>query len=624
MTLQGTAFATDPAGRALACTVIRGEPAKLLVFDLASGELRRRLPLIGAKGAWNATAASDGSVYIGTDDNGRLYRWIPGEKAVRDLGQVAPHQTFVWDVAAGEDGEVFLGTYPGCQVLRYQPKDGFTDVGRGPVAPGENYVRGITYDPSTKKIFAGVGAHAHLIELDPATGDKQNILPPKYADKTFVYSVDIAGGKLFALLTDGPITLVMDPATHAVEATLQNAAAQQVLSARSPDGDKVYYVAGGKIVSYDLKTHLTQPTPASAAPDVIGMHWMRLDQPNFPGDTLIALTRRGRVIQFNPATGNCADRQLQPPPEPVPIQSIAAGPDGKIYSGGYLVGGLSVFDPATNSHVQLGSISQPEGIGSLGKNLYLGLYPHARLFTFDTSLAFDGKTNPRQLDELHRVGQDRPMAVLAVPSLGRVFFGTVPDYGTLGGALAALDPASDDIEVQRNLVKDQSIVSLACADGLIIGGTSVSGGLGIKPTTREAKLFIWNPKQNRKTFETVAVPGAKLITGLLIGPHNTLWGVGQGTLFSFDLARREIINRKPLGFSRLTDEPADHWWREAALALHSNGNIYGSMNGRLFCIDPATGSVTVLRERKGDGLIAIDRSGRIYFRNRANLWRYAP
>ena len=52
MTLQGSTFTSDPGGRELLCTVIRGDPAKLLVFDAASGELLHRLPLEGAHGGW--------------------------------------------------------------------------------------------------------------------------------------------------------------------------------------------------------------------------------------------------------------------------------------------------------------------------------------------------------------------------------------------------------------------------------------------------------------------------------------------------------------------------------------------------------------------------------------------
>jgi hypothetical protein len=151
MTLQGTTFARDPAGRDLVCTVIRGEPAKLLVFDIKTGDLLHRLALDGAHGAWNAATATDGSVYVGTDDEGKLFRWTPGEPAIKDLGRVAKDQTFVWDVAPGADGEVFCGTYPGCGVIRYHPNDGFSDVGRGRVAAGEDYVRALAFDPASRR-----------------------------------------------------------------------------------------------------------------------------------------------------------------------------------------------------------------------------------------------------------------------------------------------------------------------------------------------------------------------------------------------------------------------------------------------------------------------------------------
>src|SRR5436305_9378233 len=78
-TLIGTTFAKEPSGREVVCTVMRGQPAKLLVYDLKSGTLLHKLALEGADGAWNATTASDGTIYVGTDANGNLYRWVPGE-----------------------------------------------------------------------------------------------------------------------------------------------------------------------------------------------------------------------------------------------------------------------------------------------------------------------------------------------------------------------------------------------------------------------------------------------------------------------------------------------------------------------------------------------------------------
>src|SRR3954447_19779269 len=105
-TIIGTTFGKDGAGRDVVYTVMRGHPAKLLSFELETGALLQSLPLDGATGAWNACTASDGSIYVGTDANAHLYRYVPGEKEAHDLGLVAPGQNFVWDVTSGKDGEV--------------------------------------------------------------------------------------------------------------------------------------------------------------------------------------------------------------------------------------------------------------------------------------------------------------------------------------------------------------------------------------------------------------------------------------------------------------------------------------------------------------------------------------
>ena len=622
LTLQGTAFTRHPDARDLICTVIRGQPAKLLVFDLKSGELLHRLPLEGANGGWNATTASDGSVYVGSDDNGHLYRWIPGQTQARDLGQVAPDQTFAWDVAAGRDGEVFVATYPGCQAIRYHPDEGFKDVAGGNVAPPENYARSIAFEPVTGNVFVGVGAHAHLIEVDPKTGRKRDILPTKYADKKFVYSVRAAGGKLFALLQDGGPCLVIDPSSGEVEAEIPDVGAQVVVTQKSPYDDKVYIKGIGKLLSYDLKTRRHVPVDVPGTTAIIGMSWLRLDDPEFNGDTLIILAARGKLIRFDPRTGKSSAMQLTPPPERTPIHYIAKGPDGRIYTGGYLSGGLSAYDPRTGKHQQLGNMGQPEGITVMGSNMYLGIYPRARLFKYDPAQPWSGSTkNPQLLEELDRFEQDRPFATLGVEKINKVFFGTVPDYGRLGGALAVYDAANGKVDVHRDVVPEQSIVSLAYASDLIVGSTSISGGLGVKPSATEAKLFLWEPATNRKIFETVPVPGKWLITGLLNGPDGNIWGMADGTLFIFDIARREVIFTGELFPSSKATPHAR--WRSAFLSLHPDRRIYGTCGGRLFRLDPATKELSILRD-EGASLLAVDDQGRIYFTDRTNLWQYTP
>ncbi|WP_143118116.1 hypothetical protein, partial [Shouchella clausii] len=51
--------------------------------------------------------------------------------------------------------------------------------------------------------------------------------------------------------------------------------------------------------------------------------------------------------------------------------------------------------------------------------------------------------------------------------------GTHPKNGEIGGALAVYNPASKSKTIRRNIVPEQSIVSLASSGGYIYGGTTI-------------------------------------------------------------------------------------------------------------------------------------------------------
>lgn len=611
-TIQGCAFTKMPNGASVVCVVMRGQPAKLVVFDLKSGEMLQRLPLEGAEGGWNACTSSDGSVYVGTDSNGHLYRWIPGESVAHDLGQPLPEQKWVWDVCAGNDGEIFGGTYPGANVFRYHPKSGFTDVGHGTVAKGENYVRAIAFDPASGNVYAGVGSHAHLIEIDPKTGDKRDILPAEYHDKEFVYGLDVLGNQLYAMLSHGQTSLVMNlRKDHAVQAVLPSVTGQQIMTRDAKTGC-IYYSSGPSVMRFDPAKPNDPPVEAFAAASVIGFTW--------EGPMLVAMNSYGAVTRFDPATGKSETTKFKLPKEPTPINQIELGPDGKIWVGGYLSGGAAAFDPKTGTSEQFGNISQPEDICSVGNTLYFGVYPGARLVLYDTTKPWNAKeNNPRQFGDLGPENQSRPMAMLGVGELKKVYIGTVPEYGSLGGVLATYSIEQDKLMTHHDVVHDQSIVSLVYANGLIVGATSISGGLGIEPSQKEAKLFLWDPVKEEKIFEATAVDGATAITGLFIGPDRNVWGLANGTLFIFDVTQRKVIQQHVLFHGEYHKE---HIWRDAQFVLHPSGQIYGSASTQFFRLDPKTKKLTTLKE--GIGLCAMDRDGKLYFRDRTNLWQYTP
>ena len=108
--------------------------------------------------------------------------------------------------------------------------------------------------------------------------------------------------------------------------------------------------------------------------------------------------------------------------------------------GGYLSGGVGVYDPATGESKELEGIEQPEGMAYVGDTMFFGVYPRARLYKQDLNEKWD----PELIKTLEDEGQDRPFAMLGAEDVQKLYFGTVPSYGLLGGAFVFLALGSVD------------------------------------------------------------------------------------------------------------------------------------------------------------------------------------
>lgn len=611
--IQGSIFIHDVSGRSLVYTVVRGEPAHLLGYDRISGKLLLDQPLPGADGAWDMAYSPDGWLYV-PGASGSLFRHRPGTQEVENLGMALEGETYVWSLTTGRNGEIFGATYPGCRVFRYHPKDGFSDVGKGPLVPGENYVRTLAFHNRTGKLYAGIGSHANLIELDPVTGQKKELLPAKYKSKEFVYGLELVynvkgGDRLMALLNSGQTTLIYNLKTHKVEAELDSIDMKTVLP--DPGGRFVYVTSRSKLRKLDLTRPADKPvylgeTGASAN----AMGWSEDGQ-------VLVLTYKGIVHRFNTATRTGSQTALEIPGQPIPIQSIHYGPDNRIWMGGYLAGGNAAYDPATGQTTAYKGLEQTEGMTTQGNNIYLGIYPKGRFYVYDTKQPWITEKNPLFLGEIP--GQSRAFAILNVEEKKKVYFGTVPEYGQLGGALIAFDRNTKALDAVVNIVPNQSVVSLVENGGLLYAGTSISGGLGVQPSEPEARLIAWDMDRRQKLMDIAPVPGAMAITGLINGPGNKIWGVADGLLFVFDPAKKAVVATQ-----RIFDVPAvrGHIWRSAFLAIHPSGKVFGTGANLLFSIDPATLQVTILDKKAS--LFAMDSMGNIYFKRNTELWRYKP
>ncbi len=613
--IQGGTFFSDHSGKEYAYTVSRGKPAHLLGYDLKRNKLVTNIPLDKEIGSWDLEISSDGWLYV-AGNTGHVYKHKPGSEQIEDLGKFS-NEALVFDLATGTQGEIFGGTYNHSLVFRYHPAIGFKDVGNGPMITGEQYVRSLVYRPKTGRLYAGVGAHAGLIELDPKTGTKKEILPEGFRDYAFVYNMSLAtgfsdGDKLFAWLQtdDKHHTLMYDLETGKV---IEKSGLIQVRSViKDRISENIFYLAGGKLFSEDLNKTDKPKLLATFGDSLIADVMWGKDK------KLYMLSCDNRILKYDPVTARSWAANMDIPPQPIKIQSLAAGPDGRIWTGGYLTGGHAAYNPKTGKIKQYPGLHQTEGMTVWGQYIYMGVYPAARMYVYDTKQRWQPeKGNPRLIKQIN--GQDRPFAGVDVPGAGRMFFGTVPRYGALGGTLLGYNIGKDSMSTYHNVIPNQSIVSLVYAGGIVYGGSTVRGGMGILPSEKEAKFFGWDWSTSSKVFEVVPIPGGRAVTCLINGPDGNVWGIADGVLFIFDPIKKAIIKRQSLYPIQQGKEGV---YFDAKLIVHPSGTVYGTGGGNLFKI--SSEDMKYEEIRKGARLLTMDKDGTIYTVINETLWQYKP
>jgi len=623
--LIGGTVAPGPEGKTVLWGASSGTPAHLNAVDPATGAEVGRFDLPGAAGSWAVDATPDGSVYVGTYGDGRLYRWTDAG-GVQDLGRPVASENFIWSVAAGNGSAVYGGTSPGGRLFGYDPATGFRDYGK--LSPDHAYVRSVAF--ADGKIYAGTEAPAAVYEVDAATGTSRRLPLPEGLDPAgrWAYDVNVAAGYLYVRYggsSPGPLH-VWDINAGAWVGKID---AAHGLDVSPPDAEgRVYLIRSGELVRYDPRTGTTISTGLPITGRVAnsrGIGWAELGLPDYPGRSVVGLLWRGLMFRYNPETGAKSFVQTQVQGEPIDVTAISEGPDGRVYLGGFLNGGFAALDPATGTREELHTFSQSEDMVSHAGRLYVGAYPEARVYSYDPALPWNSTEyspspepgpapNPARLFDFAADKQIRPRAMV---SAGRYLaVGTMPDLGHLGGVLAVWDPRAGALKhAQRHVVRDQSIVALAHKDGVVYGGTSIySGQSATPPTQPEAKLFAWSVAENRLLWEMVPAPGKPAIPALTFDDQGCLWGIAGGEVFAVNTQARKVVQRVTLSNSRSASGQLGFNRRD--------GLLYGAHAGAtVFSMDPRTGQSVVLRQGPVHQL-AVHRSGDVYFAEGPRLFRY--
>ncbi|GIP40250.1 hypothetical protein J31TS4_35300 [Paenibacillus sp. J31TS4] len=603
-------FGENSKGEQFISFVINGTPATFYAADAVTGQIVFSQKLTGIDTVWALAKGSDGNIYFSGTSTGVLQRYNPNERKIEDLGKNPTLDVFVWQLKASRDGKIYGGTYPGGKLFEYDIASG-TFKNYGTMVEGEDYVRGVGV--SDDYVYAGVGARTYLIQINRKTGEKRDIDIPGRRDTGFINTVEFVGGKALARAASDKYH-VIDEKTGQYERTITQLYAD--FSPPSPYHPELfYYKKGADLYAYNWTTDTAQiiegVSGLGESTSPIVFDWVTPKSGEKAGKTVLAfmMGATAEYYLFDPDDLWMQRYTLGVEENGVNLITLLTGPDGKIYNGG-IYRGISVYNPETHQIEMAESrVPQAEGIGFMNGKVYFGTYSGAVMYVYDPTqplqFSYDSSGNPGLLYDIEEY-QDRPSVMTSGDN--RLFIGSKPGYGELGGALTIYDAMSGKWDVHRNVVQDQSVIGLAYRNGKLYGSTQVWGGLGIDPTAEEAKIFVWDVEKGQKIEEfTPKIPGidrkVKSIGTLTFGPDGLLWGATEGAVFALNPDTYDVVKSKVFY----------DFYATYPIFLHfgDDGLLYTTIARTLTVIDPNTFAYKMIRDNVHIMTLAPD--GSIYY-----------
>jgi len=550
-----------------------GAPLFLVAVDPDTGEWRQ-IDAPEGPGAWGFHLGPDNRIYLGTWSGGLILRYDPAhpEKGIEKIGKPSPTEDYIWMYATGTDGKIYGCTYPQAKLISYDPKTGqMEDLGR--MDETQMYSRSVAASKNGK-IYVGIGAaRANVVAYDPKTRQHRTILPERYQKE----------GDWGSVYT-------------------------------GRDGNVYAHVSGQW---FRADEEVLTPIPESEWP---GEKPRQLRD----GRALVRADNRGFAL-LDPQTGKEKEYRFQYKGAGSGIFMVTVGPGGKIYGSTAMPLEMFVYDPKSGQMEDLGNPTPVGGeiysMGTLGGLLYVCAYPGSWLSVYDPQRPWSYGTkpdsNPRGIGNIGD-GHLRPGAMVVGPDR-RIYIGSMPPYGQLGGAMGVYDPKQDKVvENYRNLIPNQSIYALAYEpkSGLLFGGSSIVGGGGSTPTEKDAHLFAWDTRKKEKVIDLVPVPGDGTIVALACAQGRVFAvSLGSNTLTVYDPEKRKIVHQARMPFDATLD---------ASLGFHQrDGKLYGLTGSAIYSIDPKSYTVGKVAEYKkgiSRGFALTEEA--LYFGSGVQLVRY--
>lgn len=609
---------------------------KLVVTDALTRDVVGTYDIPGATGSWSIRQdPTNKTVYIGTYGAAALYSWQPGEDEVVKIGELPnEHNGFVYAIDYTGDGRIYGGTwgeptsgYEGAQMWTYSPETGLETF--GPVLTTDAfYTKAVGYEDQTGTVWAGTATKGHLYGCteDGDCTDFTDLLGPKTKEHIGVYNLVAQDGYVLTWGGDSnsrgedEITVIkVDVVDGEIKAEQVDVVDGTVYYGPSDVHDgKFYYMSSEgdwPMFSYDLATG--ERVELEDGLKMASRRWriVELNDPEWPGATIVGWSSNGTIYRRNIETGKVDDlRATNQPQMPTGLNSVTAGPDGRIWSAGYLTGGIGAVEPMRASSTEtFVTGGQAEGMISYRGRVYQGTYPNGRIESFTPEELSEG--NAPRIDCTIGANQNRPYGLLGHGD--RVYYGSQADYGTDVGGFGWLDLATGECTTLSEEVGHYSVNDLTASGDKVYGAMNIFVAYDGTPAETEAKLLVFDETSQEISFLELPVDGIRSVDAVTTAADGKVWAYANGWVFVVDPQTGEFVTSEHLypdqvPGSRIGGNYAD-------LITSPDGMLYGRVGSRVYEIDPAAvadGSSVADASRVlyegGSKDLALDEWGNLY------------